>query len=121
MFLFIGLLNLLVNGHLLEDRIVLLQLKTTRSVLTVLGSDVTACTGQATILHFGALKNHLDSVAFCFLCHCLIVLLRLSLVVSILVAFGNHSDVLPVEISFGNGLLQCGIKSDLVNHTEAGS
>ena len=63
------LLNLLMKSHLLEDRVILHQLKTLRSVLTVLCCDVTACTWQTAVLDLCALQYYLYTIAFCFLCH----------------------------------------------------
>ena len=63
------LLDLLVNGHAFQIRIVLLELQTLGGVLAVLGRDVTADAGNASTLLLGALEDHLHAVAFCFLCH----------------------------------------------------
>ena len=63
------LLDFLVNRHALEDGVVLLQLKTFRSILAILGGDVTAGTGHTTIFVFGAFENDLNAVSFNFLCH----------------------------------------------------
>lgn len=63
------LFDFLVNRHALENRIILLQLKTLGGILSVLGGDVTGGAGEATLLHFSAFENHLYSVAFSFLCH----------------------------------------------------
>jgi hypothetical protein len=62
-----GLFDFLVNRHLFEDRIVLLELKTLGSVLFVLGGDVTAGAGLARGLMLGTLHNHLNAVPF--FCH----------------------------------------------------
>lgn len=61
-------------SHPLEDGVVLLQLKALGRVLTILRRDVTRRAGHTTCLVFGALKNHLNSVSFCFLCHNVILL-----------------------------------------------
>ena len=61
------LLNLFVKSHLLQDWVILHQFHAVRSVLTVLCCNVTTCTWQTAILHFGALENYLYSVALCFL------------------------------------------------------
>ncbi len=58
-----------MNSHALEDRIVLLQLKTLGRVLSVLGSDVAGGPGHTTILVLGTFEDDLYSVSFSFLCH----------------------------------------------------
>ena len=63
------LLNLLVNRHALQVRIVFLELQTLGGVLAVLGRDVTADAGNASTLLLGALENDLHAITFCFLCH----------------------------------------------------
>ena len=63
------LLNLLVNGHAFQIRVVFLELQTLGGVLAVLGCDVTADTRNATALLLGALENDLHAITFCFLCH----------------------------------------------------
>ena len=63
------LLNLLVNRHALQVRIVFLELQTLSGVLAVLGRDITAEAGNASALLLGALQNDLHAIAFCFLCH----------------------------------------------------
>lgn len=63
------IVDILVKSHLLKDWVVLHQLKTLRSVLTILGSHVTACTWHTTVLMFSALEDNLYSITFCFLCH----------------------------------------------------
>lgn len=63
------LLDLLVYGNLLEDGVVLLELKTLSGVLAVLGSDISRGAGHAAGFVFGALEDHLYAIAFSFLCH----------------------------------------------------
>jgi hypothetical protein len=58
------LLDLLVSGYLLEDRVVLLQLYPVRTVLLVLGGDIPGCSMHTAVLVLGALEDHLDSVTF---------------------------------------------------------
>ena len=61
------LFDFFVNRHALEDGIVLLQLKTFGSILTVLGSDVTRSAGHAAGLVLGAFEDDLDAITFSFL------------------------------------------------------
>ena len=61
------LFNFFVNSHFLEDGVVFLQLHTLRCVLAVFGRHIATCAWQTAILHLGALKNHLHSIAFSFL------------------------------------------------------
>lgn len=64
------LLNLFVYGNLLENGIVLLQLKTLCGVLAVFGSDISRGAGHAAGLVLGALEDYLHAISFSFLCHC---------------------------------------------------
>ncbi len=64
-----ALLDFAVYGHALQNRIVLLQLKTIRGVLTVLLRYVTRSTWHATGLVLSTFENNLDAVTFRFLCH----------------------------------------------------
>ena len=66
-----------MNSHLLQDGVVLLKLEALGSILPVLRCDIAGCAGQTALLHLGAFQNHLDSVAFNFLCHSLNSLSRL--------------------------------------------
>ena len=61
------LLDFLVNSHFLQNRVVLLELKTLSRVLAVLCGDVTAHARHARGLVLCALQNHLDPITF--LCH----------------------------------------------------
>ena len=61
------LFDFLVNGDLVEIRIVFLHLETVGSVLLVLGGDIAGDTGNTALLLFGAFQNDLHSVTF--LCH----------------------------------------------------
>lgn len=63
------LLDFLVNGHLLEDGVELLQFQALRGILLVLHRDITAGAGHAAVLVLGALEDHLNPVAFALLCH----------------------------------------------------
>ena len=65
----VRLLDFLVNSHLLQDGVVLLELEALGSILPVLSGDVARCAWQTALLHLCAFQNHLDSVAFNFLCH----------------------------------------------------
>ena len=58
------LLDLLVNGHAFQIRIVLLELQTLGGVLAVLGRDVTADAGNASTLLLGALACTRSPFAF---------------------------------------------------------
>ena len=56
---------------------------------------------------FGAFENHLNAIAFCFLCHNSAVLLE-----------RKDCDVFKVEIAFSLSLLESGVESDLVDGAE---
>ena len=58
------LFNLLVKSHLLQDGVILHQLHALRRVLTVLHRNIAAGAGQTTVLHLGALQDHLDAITF---------------------------------------------------------
>lgn len=58
------LLDLFMSCYSLQDRIVLLKLDPVRSILLVLGGNIPRCSGHTAVLVLGALKDHLDSVAF---------------------------------------------------------
>ena len=58
-----------MNGHLLQNGIVFLQLQTFGGVLAVLGSDVTRGTGHTACLVLGAFQDNLNAITFSFLCH----------------------------------------------------
>ena len=58
-----------MNRHALEDGVVLLQLQTLGGILTILGGDVAACSGQTAFLMFGAFKDYLNAITFSLLCH----------------------------------------------------
>ena len=49
--------------------IVFLQFQTFSGVFAVLSGDVTRHSWNSACLLFGAFKNNLNSIAFCFLCH----------------------------------------------------
>ena len=100
------LLNLLVNRHALQVRIVLLELQTLGGVLAVLGRDVTADAGNASTLLLGALENHLHAVAFCFLCHNSVPFLLVDNL-----DFG--------EVSILGSLLEGSVETHLVNVAQA--
>ena len=59
-----GLLDFLVNGYLLHNGVVFLQLHTSGGVFTVLGSNVSGGARQTRILVLGAFHNYLNPVAF---------------------------------------------------------
>ena len=103
------LLDLLVNGHAFQIRIVLLELQTLGGVLAVLGRDVTADAGNASTLLLGALENDLHAIAFCFLCHNTVTPFLL---------VNNHDFG---EVSVGGSLLQGGVKTHLVDVAQSGS
>ncbi len=56
-------------GNFLHERIELLHLQTLRSVLSVFGSDIPRHARYAGVFLLSALQNHLNSIAFSFLCH----------------------------------------------------
>lgn len=64
-----------MKGDLLQVWVVLHPLETIRSVLTVLGGDVARHARNAARLLLSTLKNNLDAIALCFLCHCLSILI----------------------------------------------
>jgi hypothetical protein len=61
------LFDFTMNGHLLQERIVLLALQTVGGVFLVLGRDVAGHSRNTASFLFRAFENHLHSVAF--LCH----------------------------------------------------
>ena len=63
------LFDFLVDGHALENRVVLLQLEAFGSVLAILCRDVTASAGHAALFVFGAFEDYLNAITFRFLCH----------------------------------------------------
>lgn len=63
-----------MKGDLLQVWIVFHPLETIGSVLTILGRDVARHARDAACLLLSTLKNNLDAIAFCFLCHCLLIL-----------------------------------------------
>lgn len=65
----LGLLDFLVNGVLLQDRIVFLQFHSCRSISPVLGRDISGSSGLSRLFVLGALKNHLNSISLTFLSH----------------------------------------------------
>ncbi len=65
----ICLLDFPVDGHLTQDRIVLLEFETIRSVLPVLLRYVAAGAWLTTGLVLGALQNDQVTIAFAFLSH----------------------------------------------------
>ena len=97
-----------MNSHLLQDGVILLKLETLGSILPVLRGDIARCAGQSALLHLGAFQNHLDSVAFNFLCHSLNLL-------------ADYTNVLPITITLGHCILQSGVESYLVNVAQTGS
>ena len=97
-----------MEGHLLQNRIVLLELETARSVLTILGGDVTRHAGHTAVLVFSALQNNLDAITFCFLCHCYSGILE-----------RYDGDVLEVEIALGCSALESGVEADFVDGAES--
>lgn len=64
-----SLLDFLVNGITLEDRIKLLELQAAGGILTIFRRDVARGTGLTRSCMFGALHDHLNPVLFSFLCH----------------------------------------------------
>ena len=101
------LLDLLVNGHAFQIRIVLLELQTLGGVLAVLGGDVAADAGNATALLLGTLEDHLYAIAFCFLCHNTVAPFLL---------VNNHDFS---QMTIGGSLLQRCIETHLVNVAQA--
>ena len=64
-----GLFNFAVGRHLTHDGVVFFQLQTIRRVFAVFFGHVTGRAGQAAVFVLRAFQNHLDAVAFTFLCH----------------------------------------------------
>ena len=60
-----------MDRDLAEVRVELLALEAVRSVLLVLGGNVTGHAGHAAGFLLRALKDDLHPVSFCFLCHSL--------------------------------------------------
>ncbi len=61
-------------GYSLKDGVGFLKFETFGGVFAVFCGDVAACAGHAACFMFGAFENHLNAIAFCFLCHCFVSL-----------------------------------------------
>ena len=99
-----------MNSHSLQNGVILLELHTLGSILSVLRGDVARRTRQAALLHLGAFQNHLDSVAFNFFCHFVTPLL-----------LSDYTNVLPITIALSHCILQSGVESYLVDVAQTGS
>ena len=98
-----------MNGDLLEDGVVFLQLQTLSGVLTVLGGDVARCAGHTGGFVLGAFEDHLHAIAFCFLCHFDELLERLNVEVG---DFG--------EVALGGCFLDGSVEAFLVDGAQTG-
>ena len=87
-----------MESHLVEIGVVLHALQTVWSVLTILGRDVARHTWYAARFLLRALQDDLDAVAFCFLCHCL--------------------SLLIVQETFLLSTTESGLEADLVDESE---
>ena len=63
------LLDFFVDGHFLQEGVVLLELEALRGVLLVLGGDIAAHAGDTAGFLLGALQDDLNACVFSFLCH----------------------------------------------------
>jgi len=102
------LFNFFMNGHFLENRVVFLEFETPRSVFAVFGSDVSAHTGHSAGLMLGAFKDHLHTIAFCFLCHNYIALLQ-----------RKDLNVFEIKVAFSLSSLKSGVETDFVDSAES--
>jgi len=101
-----------MDCHPLENGVILLKFQSLRSVLPVLGGNVTGSARHTAVFVLSAFQDNLNPVAFYFLCHSSMnsfLLLR------------NDSDVFPIAITVSDCLLEGGIKTFLVNDSQAGS
>lgn len=67
------LLDFFVNSHFLEPWIELTKFDTLWSVLTIFLGDVTRHTWHTRGFVLCAFQNHLDAIAFAFLCHTIVL------------------------------------------------
>lgn len=58
------LLDFFVNSHFLQDRVVLLEFKPVRGILTVLLGHITGCAGKTGCFMLGTLEDDLEPVTF---------------------------------------------------------
>ena len=63
------LFNFAVNCVLPHDRVVLFQFHAIRVVLAVLFGDVAGSAGKTAVFMLCTFQDHLNAVAFAFLCH----------------------------------------------------
>jgi len=68
-----GLFDFFVNGNFLQEWVVFFQLDPVRSITAAFGSNIPAHACHFRIFLLGTFQNHLDPVAFAFLCHCSLI------------------------------------------------
>ena len=68
------LFDFFMYGHLLQVRVVLLELQTLGGILFIFGGDIAAHARNTTIFLLGALEDHLHSSVFILLCHFSLIL-----------------------------------------------
>ena len=100
-----------MDCHPLENGVILLEFQSLRSILPVLGGDITGSARHTAVFVLSAFQDNLNPVAFYFLCHSINSFLLLR----------NDSDVFPIAITVSDCLLEGGIKTFLVDYSQAGS
>jgi len=64
-----SLLDFTMNGHTLQNGIVLFQFHSVGRILPVFNGNIPGCSGLSAFFMFGTLQNNLDAIAFTFFSH----------------------------------------------------